>query len=244
MKQTKSGFTIVELLIVIVIIAILATISVVAYNGLQDRARKSSQAAAATQIERQIMTSALQRGGESISISGTLLAYQDGTGSATLIRPITGNVGITMYGVFDVVNMNGNYVSPLALTVDSSSTNKFRFQTGASSTSGLGVRIDASNQPNLGSTQGNIRNTPGRVVGWMQSSSTANSFSYAISQAAQHGSGSIGAHGGWDFSGVAVSNSTGISGVAALVFSAEHDATTRAQIMNWLADKYSVGATY
>lgn len=38
MKKTTSGFTIVELLIVIVVIAILAAISVVAYNGIQSRA--------------------------------------------------------------------------------------------------------------------------------------------------------------------------------------------------------------
>jgi prepilin-type N-terminal cleavage/methylation domain-containing protein len=36
-----SGFTIVELLIVIVIIGILATITVIAYNGIQSRARSS-----------------------------------------------------------------------------------------------------------------------------------------------------------------------------------------------------------
>lgn len=35
----QKGFTIVELLIVIVVIAILATISVVAYSGIQDRAK-------------------------------------------------------------------------------------------------------------------------------------------------------------------------------------------------------------
>lgn len=38
MRKATSGFTIVELLIVIVVIAILATISIVAYNGIQDRA--------------------------------------------------------------------------------------------------------------------------------------------------------------------------------------------------------------
>lgn len=37
----KHGFTIVELLIVIVVIAILAAISVVAYNGIQQRARQA-----------------------------------------------------------------------------------------------------------------------------------------------------------------------------------------------------------
>lgn len=42
MKKTVSGFTIVELLIVIVVIAILATISIVAYNGIQDRAIAST----------------------------------------------------------------------------------------------------------------------------------------------------------------------------------------------------------
>lgn len=41
MKSRGSGFTIVELLIVIVVIGILAAITIVAFNGVQSRARTS-----------------------------------------------------------------------------------------------------------------------------------------------------------------------------------------------------------
>lgn len=39
MRKSKSGFTIVELIVVIVVIAILATITLVVYNGVQARSR-------------------------------------------------------------------------------------------------------------------------------------------------------------------------------------------------------------
>lgn len=49
--KTKSrGFTIVELLIVIVIIAILAAITIVAYNGIQNRAKASSAQSLANSV--------------------------------------------------------------------------------------------------------------------------------------------------------------------------------------------------
>ena len=49
-KNTKKGFTIVELLIVIVVIGILATIVVVTYQGVQNKARTTQAQAAAKGI--------------------------------------------------------------------------------------------------------------------------------------------------------------------------------------------------
>jgi len=52
LKTRNSGFTIVELLIVIVVIAILAAISIVAYNGVQSRANNSRILSAVNQVEK------------------------------------------------------------------------------------------------------------------------------------------------------------------------------------------------
>lgn len=52
----RKGFTIVELLIVIVVIAILAAITIVAYNGVSQRARASSAQTAASQVSKKVAT--------------------------------------------------------------------------------------------------------------------------------------------------------------------------------------------
>jgi prepilin-type N-terminal cleavage/methylation domain-containing protein len=61
--MNQAAFTIVELLIVITVIGILATISVVAYNGVQDRARTASAVDGANQAADLLEAFALKNNG-------------------------------------------------------------------------------------------------------------------------------------------------------------------------------------
>lgn len=60
LTSRQRGFTIVELLIVIVVIGILAAITIVAFNGVQNRARTSAVQSAVSQVGKKIIAYSVQ----------------------------------------------------------------------------------------------------------------------------------------------------------------------------------------
>ena len=88
MRKSVSGFTIVELLIVIVVIAILAAITIVAYSGVQDRAKRASQQAQVDAVGKALKLYVAEKGkftGDIAGASGEWYGYLTGVYSGTSI---------------------------------------------------------------------------------------------------------------------------------------------------------------
>lgn len=66
----QQGFTIVELLIVVVVIAILAAISTVAYAGIQERARVSRATGEMNQLYKAILAARINTGKTLLQVTG------------------------------------------------------------------------------------------------------------------------------------------------------------------------------
>lgn len=73
-QQIKSGFTIVELLIVVVVIAILAAIAILSYVGIQDQAQRTQTMAAVNGWEKILRTYMINGGDIGVIAEGTCLS--------------------------------------------------------------------------------------------------------------------------------------------------------------------------
>ena len=100
LKLKQQAFTIVELLIVIVVIAILAAISIVAYNGIQNRARTSSVTSALSQAVKKIKVWQVDNPSTTPSSLATVgvtsddvtYQYSPGTNGSYCITATNGNI--------------------------------------------------------------------------------------------------------------------------------------------------------
>ena len=98
----KRGFTIVELLIVIVVIGILAAITIVAFNGVQNKAKASAAQSAVTQANKKVLAYAAQNA----DMYPPNLAAADVTNTEGLQYNYNNGVSPRTYGI---TATNGNF---------------------------------------------------------------------------------------------------------------------------------------
>jgi prepilin-type N-terminal cleavage/methylation domain-containing protein len=91
----RHGFTIVELLIVIVVIAILAAITIVAYNGVQTRAKASQITAGIKQVDKSLRLWNTERGVQTWDLDTTICGTSGGNPHISTL--ITSCAGLSSY---------------------------------------------------------------------------------------------------------------------------------------------------
>ncbi|MNH15813.1 putative major pilin subunit [compost metagenome] len=133
MKADK-GFTIVELLIVIVIIGILAAITIVAYNGIQNRGKTASaQSTAANVVKKAEMYNT-----DDTSAAGypaTLAVLTGAAATTTYAVPATSVTAVTSFSSSSVQNAVAFYKCGTGATTTAPTT-------AAGVTTQTGVRVD------------------------------------------------------------------------------------------------------
>lgn len=118
MGTKQKGFTIVELLIVIVVIAILAAITVVAYNGIQNRAKAVKTQSNAREVANKMSAwqailgsypSYNQLSTNSLSPTWNGSAWVAGGGAGPAEAKLSGNYSI-VYNVYPVTETQVAYI--------------------------------------------------------------------------------------------------------------------------------------
>jgi len=109
----SKGFTIVELLIVIVVIAILAAITIVAYNGIQNRAKQSAAQSRLTQANKKILAYAVQN---SDTYPSSLAQAEVDNSDNALQYTVDNNASPKTYGLTATSGTFSYYVSSTSST--------------------------------------------------------------------------------------------------------------------------------
>jgi type II secretion system protein G len=130
MNKRVSGFTIVELLVVIVVIAILAAITIVAYNGIQARARDSERSSEMQTIEKALALYFVDNGG-----------YPNCSGGTYAAGSTPGGCGVSALASALVPK----YISTLPADPKNSGNDVYQYAFGYKKTSTNGFTGDASN---------------------------------------------------------------------------------------------------
>lgn len=127
MKKTTSGFTIVELLIVIVVIAILAAITIVAYNGIQGRARDSQRLSDMKTIQKALEIYKTNNGIYPAAVitpnTGGFETSTNGTNATNFLSALVGPNGVSSISVDPKNSGNGTGTPANSLTPGNSSLN-------------------------------------------------------------------------------------------------------------------------
>lgn len=88
-KNKNSGFTIVELLVVIVVIGILAAISIVSYSGITARARDTQRQSDLSHIQEALELFKIDKGGYPMCGSSGVFVAGSGNNSVCTVTGIT-----------------------------------------------------------------------------------------------------------------------------------------------------------
>jgi prepilin-type N-terminal cleavage/methylation domain-containing protein len=146
--QQEKGFTIVELLIVVVVIAILAAITIVSYNGITNRANSSAALSTAASLQKKI---------ELFSADGPTGQYpvqlSDLTGSAA-IKNVTPAQTTT--------SSNTWYVAPNTIKVSGSPATAPPTNTDGKNT----VQYQPCGTFSSGLSQANMTSVTGAIITW------------------------------------------------------------------------------